>query len=428
MAFDFCKIQNVEGRLCLIDAGRDHFNHGGLLEIYVIPEGDIIAFPAYNFTFDETGAAILEGSILLRPGVSAYRFRFSPDSAGFSEPMEESDDGIFYDQLLTMMIPKDRPEITHLKHKMRFARYTFLYKDSNGIIKVLRKCRVKFDLESGKSLPDYNGHTLQARRKSIKPALHFADNLTFEDLLDLAELRFDYFQQLFVEGWQSGKIIELPQRPASDHSLIIYYNNALKLRQGDHYQVNGRQIILNFNEEIPEGGDAADVQIFYAYFGTGSAVAAFHQESATKTASYSSGELITLSTAPADDQHLIIRYNNYLTLRLGIDYTLSGNDITLLMGNDPTALDPDAFTIYYLSDGAPLSVSGWQNFTHAAPAGLASGSTFNLPHTPITDSLLVHMDTGATLRPGVDFNILNDEITILFYAEPGALFDCFYAY
>lgn len=429
MAYDFCTLANVEGKLCLINAGADQFNHGSVLETYVFLESDVVSFPTYNFSFDENGLAQLSGMIALRAGAEVYAFRYTPDTGSFTEGMNEADEGISYDQLLTISIPKDRPEITWLKHRMRFGRYAIIYRDANGLTKSMRDVRVKMDLNTGKVRSDYNGHVMYARRLMDKPALHFnlSPSLPITSLFEATVIALDLYQETLIEGWQTGKNITLPNIPFSPESAIVLYNSALKLKFGDHYTINGKVITLNFSD-IPEDGIAADIQVFYATNAPGTAIASFVQHTDTKTASYLSGETITLPSAPIDDQHLIAVWNDNLTLRLGTDYTLSGSTITLLFSGDPTPSDTDIFSFFYAVGGTAITINSWKQYIYTAPSALTSGFTFELPHTPIADSLNIWFDSNFRLRPGVHYNLSGNEVEILFDVDTSTIFDCWYAY
>lgn len=429
MAYDFCTLQEVEGKLCLINKGVDQFNHGSVLETYVFLEKDIISFPSYNFAFDNAGLAQLAGMISLRAGAQVYAFRFTPDTGSFTEPMGEDDDGITYDQLLTISIPKDRPEITWLKHRMRLGRYAILYRDANGLTKSLRNLRVKMDLNIGKVRSDYNGHVMYARRLSSTPALHFtlSPSTPITSLFEATVLAFDIYQETLIEGWQTGKNITLPNIPFSAESVMVFYNSALKLRSGEHYVVNDNIITLKFSD-IPEDGAAADIQVFYAINQAGTSIASFAQHAATKTVSYLSGETITLPSSPISDQYCLAVYNDSLVLRLGTDYTLAGDTVTLLFSGSPTPTDTDVFSFFYAVGGAALTINNWKQYLYTSLSAESSGFSFSLPHTPIADSLNIWFDSNFRLRPGTHYNLVNNEVTILFDVDANTSFDCWYAY
>ena len=167
----------------------------------------------------------------------------------------------------------------------------------------------------------------------------------------------------------------------------------------------------------------------YATNEIGTDIGAFTRATASKTATYSSGETIVLPSTPINEENLLVRYNKVLTLRPGVDFDLSGNTITLLWGESPTVGDPDVFAFFYATQQASaLLISGWKQYTYNQASAAASGMTFNLPHTPITGSLLIWMDDNLSLDEGVQYNLTGDEIEILFALDAVTSFFCWYAY
>ena len=428
MAYDFCSIQEVEGRLCAIDSGLDKLNQGSVIEALFFREVDIISQPSYSFSFDSNNAATLDGLLVLKAGAIGYRFRFTPDTGRYSETQQENDDGVTYDQLFTLSIPKDRPEVVWLKVRMRFPRYAVIYRDANGNVKVLRHQRVKFDLNTGTSRTEYNGHILSARRLTDSPALHWSitPGATLDSIYTAASLVMDTVFSSLPEGWLVGKQISLNAAPVSPESVLVIYNQAIPLRYGEHYTVSGSTVSLLFNDDV-DGGTPGTIHCFYATNLVGTAIGAFNRHLAIKSAAYTSGETITLPTAPTDSQQLLVVYNDVLSLRPGIDYTISGSTVTLLFDGDPAG-DQDTFDFYYVSDtGSALAITGWKQYPQPIISAQASGYTFDLPHTPITNSLLVRLD-GMILRPGTHYNLTDNEIEVLFALAADSRIDCWYAY
>jgi hypothetical protein len=430
MVYDFCEINSVESLLCAIDSGFNRMNLGGMNEAIFFPESYILSFPSYDFSFDAAKAANLNGSITLKAGANGYRFRFTVDTGSFTEPMDENDDGIFYDQLFTISIPKDRPEITWLKHRMSRGRYTLLYRDANGITKALRNLRVKFDLNTGKRAEEYNGHIMYARKAAELPARHWQLPPTdaLESIFQMANVQMDNHLVTLPEGWQAGKMIDLPFTPISLESIYATYNTSLILRPGTDFSLNGNTVTLNFNDDAITGSPG-ELLFFYAINKVGDGVSSFAQEVFSKTASYSSGETIVLSQSPADAEHLYIRMNRSLGLRPGTDFSLSGNVITLNFDGAPTPSDEDVFQVIYASlSSSPLDISGWKMYSHFSATGLASGSIIELPHSPIANSLLIRYENVLQLIPGIGYNLSGNEIEVLFDTHPKSRIDCWYAY
>lgn len=363
MAYDFSRIISIEGRLSLVNAGFDRLNQGSLVELLAFPESDILSVPSYSFSFDNNQAATLSGSLVLRNGAEGYRMRFSPGNSSFSETEQENDDGIFWEQSLTIRIPKDRPEVTWLKQRTRHGRYAMLYRDANGIVKFLRNQRVKLDLNTGNDRGGFNGHTLVGRRSSTQPAIHWSvsSGQSITEIYSQANINLDVIFYALPEGWQAGKVLELNHTPFNAHALEVVYNQAVSLRYGEHYVVNGQQLTLLFNDEV-QGGEEGTIYCIYGTQTSGAAVGAFAQERVVKSSAYSSGETLVLTNSAIADQQLLIIYNASIVLRPGIDFNISGNTISLLFAGDPGG-DQDTFDVFYAIDnGSSLSIMGWQQF------------------------------------------------------------------
>lgn len=429
MAYDFCEIAPVEGMLCAISDGYSRHNIGGMLEAIFIPESYILSSPGYRFDFDADKEAQVSGSIVLRAGATGYRFRFTRETGSFAEPMQETDDGIFFDQLFTISIPKDRPEVTWLKHRMARPRYALIYRDANGITKALRNLRVKMDLNTGRLPQEYNGHVLYARKASDTPALHWdlSPSAALETLFTVSNITLAAYHTSLAGGWQAGRKIQLPYTPVSADAVVAMYNNAIHLRLGTDYTVAGDMVTLNFSD-VADAGGPGELTFLFAANRIAADIAAFVQHYAEKTSSYTSGETITLPSAPADAGHLFITMNNTLALRNGTDYSLAGDTVTLLFAGSPTGGDPDTFQCFYATSGTALPIGGWKNYRHNMPTGAPSSTTFSLPHAPISNSLLAWYDNNLLLREGLHYNLTGDEIEILFDTAAKSSIDCWYAY
>lgn len=183
MSFEAHVLQNIDGKLCLINEGRDKFNLGGLSEIIFWEETETNVQPPFQFqdTYSVaqqndiyTKSFKLFPNIPISENVNTYYILCSPESADFKETITENDAGIIYEQVLTLNIPKDRPDLLWLKYKMRRGRYLFIYRDMNGLAKAIGRplegLRVKFDLDTKKKPSGYNGHIMTARRSSRVPA------------------------------------------------------------------------------------------------------------------------------------------------------------------------------------------------------------------------------------------------------------------
>lgn len=175
MSAQIVRLQSIDKKLGLLDEGLNRLNVGGLLELYCIIPSDISSFPTYNFSFDSTKEAKASGDIDLLADSEVYVFRFTPATGGFTEKMSEDIDGVYYEQLLSISIPKDHPALTWIKQTMRRRRFLFIYRDSNGLIKLLNKqnegARVKFDLQIGNKSTDFNHTSISILRNSRTPAI-----------------------------------------------------------------------------------------------------------------------------------------------------------------------------------------------------------------------------------------------------------------
>lgn len=175
MSFEASILRNIEGKLCAIDAGINKLNMGGVIELVAFEHNSVESMPDYNIDFNLDQKAIFSGNINLFEAAAAYYFRFSPETADFKETMRDDDNGISYEQLIMLAIPKNRPEIAWIKHKMRNPRYIFAYRDANGLTQLVGRpglgLKCKMDLNTQKTFAGFNGHNFTARRASLQPAV-----------------------------------------------------------------------------------------------------------------------------------------------------------------------------------------------------------------------------------------------------------------
>lgn len=436
MPYSFLELADVQARLCIVTDGRDHLNQGGLGELYVIPDAQVIASGSYSWAFGGPSAAITS-PLRLASGATLYRFHFTPETGSFTEPSQENDDGVYYDQVITLQIPKDRSSVTWLKERMRYGRYTCIYRDRNGIVKYLPGMRAKWDLDTKTKPDDYNGHTLYFRRASPTPALHIelpggiGSDLA-ADVFDIAVLRLDTHVVTQASGWASGQTISLPFSPIAPEAAIVMYNEALKLRLGDHYTLSANTITLLF-PDVPDGQALGTIQVLYPYYGSSGPIAAFARQVATRSTTYSSGTTIVLSGTPTDVEHILITLNESVVLRPGTHYTLSGSTITLLVGATLASGEQDVFDVFYATTGTAATIVGFRQHTFQESIALSSGHIFTLPHSPVAGSLLIWMNEALLLRAGTHYNLNDDEIELLFdvpastVSDPTVL-DCWFAY
>ena len=171
----------------MINAGTDHFNMGGLMELYLIEHNSVVSLPAINLHFLSGKSAIANGDITVATDVEAYYMQFTPETASFVEQLKEDDHGTTFEQMLVVTVPKDRPEVTWMKFKTARGRYILIYRDNNGQTKILGKIgkglRLKFDLDTKNEFSGFNAHVMTARRTSIEPAV-FWNLAASEPILD----------------------------------------------------------------------------------------------------------------------------------------------------------------------------------------------------------------------------------------------------
>lgn len=431
--FECCKLINVEGRLCAIDAGIDRFNRGGLIELMVVCNDSILSIPSYSFSFDENYSAVLDGQIQLSVDAEVYRFRFTPETGGFAESYQETDDGSFFDQLISVSIPKDRSEITWLKYKMRNKRYAIIYKDQNGIVKLLENQRVKFDLDTKRKPAEYNGHVMTARRSSLIPSTHFTltPGQTLEDIFLVSTLQFGFYQVAFPGGFAENQIIELPFTPVSDQATVVEWDQAVKMQLGTHYTVTQNKIRLKFSSG--EVVDPTTIHIYYVYQDQGDNVAGFNGYIHSLSAAYTSGQTIVLPVTPLTDESVYCTFNDVVTLEQGTQYTMTEATVTLLFGGSPSPSDQDVFSFFYPIGGSPLTINGFKQYVFKTTSALSSGFIIELPHSPIASSLMAWFDESVRMREGFSYNVSGNEVEILFdvaatSADNPTVFDFWYCY
>jgi hypothetical protein len=175
MAFELTIFKALPHNLAVVDAGFNQLAQGGLSEVYLILNNNITGFPSYNPQYDVTGKFQLSSTnITLAANSKAYRIRFSPETGGFQETMKEDARGTWFEKILKFDLPKDRPEVAWLKWRMRDRRYLVIYRDNNGLVKVIgdasKGMQFNFSLDTKTAHGDFNGHTMTGRLSTLKPA------------------------------------------------------------------------------------------------------------------------------------------------------------------------------------------------------------------------------------------------------------------
>lgn len=114
--------------------------------------------------------------------------------------------------------------------------------------------------------------------------------------------------------------------------------------------------------------------------------------------------VFTLSQAPADPNSLEL-YQDGIFQRPGIDYTLLGATITM---TTPPALAQDLWAKYVGTNSGTIS------FASEQPAGVVNGvnTVFTLSTTPTDANSLGLFQDGIFQRPGIDYTLVNQTITM----------------
>lgn len=405
MSARITEIKGIE-RLCQIAAGWSKMNLGGLIELYAFDERSIVKMPDYRFSFDAGKRYVLEGTIMLRKDAVFYRFQFTNDTARFTETQQENDQGVYYEQSLNAIFPKDRADLIWLKHTMRNNRYTLLYRDSNGIVKVLRNQRVKFDLDTGTTQSDKNRYGFQSRRLSKFPAPVLADPITDEEVIDdistaFEETTISFARQVqqYPAGIVDGVSIQMNQPAFTTRGYQVILNQAVYLKRSRDFVTSTEKITFKTNVE-----GASRIDIIYPVEDVADAIAGFGKYIETYTAAYAAGTSFQLPNEPISDEHLKIIYNDTLLLEQGTDYNRVGDTIFLLFDGSPTATDTDTFhCMFSHASGSSIDIQGWDNFTIRTTRDIEPNTAYKLKKLPINGSIEVYLNDAILLREGTDY-------------------------
>lgn len=411
MSANITELQGIAG-LCQIEAGWSNMNLGGLIELYAFDERSIVSMPQYRYSFGEEKRYALQGTIMLKSNATFYRFQFTHDTAGFEERQIESDQGNHYEQSLIAFFPKDHPEIIWLKHRMRNRRYAFLYRDSNGIVKVLRNQRVKFDLNTQIQQSQKNGHNFQTRQLSVTPAPVLLDPITGDEVLNNIVSAFEetfltYFSQFqnYPAGVRVNNVIQLAKPAFTGRSYQVYANKSMLLMPGRHYSHTDTTII--FRAKI-EG--ATEIDVRYVTEDVSDPISNFNKQIVTFDAPYAAGASFQLSSAPISPDNLKIVFNDSLLLRHGENFNLLGDTVFLLFDGFPSLSDTDTFHCMWTSTGgANLTIQGYSSFVARSTFDIVVGKTYKLRQTAISNSVEVYLNDAILLVEGVDYQVNNNE-------------------
>jgi hypothetical protein len=185
-------------------------------------------------------------------------------------------------------------------------------------------------------------------------------------------------------------VYSLSQAPDPDGFLFLYLNG-LFLRPGglDYTLADGNQIFLNFS---PETGD----QLEAVYSTDSLLVPPFSDVVPT-----GSGTSFTVSPTPVTGTVSLFR--NGLLQTPGVDYTISGSNITLTttIGSD------NLFAVYATSTSL---ATFFQEVPSPAPDG--SRTQFSFSQVPNPESLML-VKNGQYLVPGVDYFLSSPQTALL---------------
>lgn len=403
MSYQYRELTDVSGCLTNIEAGLDKFNLGGLIEVAIVPQVYVISMPT---TTEANGS--FSGTVQLLPGSRLFNVGFLPETGGFTEKMLENDAGVYYDQALTIQIPKDRPEVTTFKNTVKRGRYLIIYRDQNGITKLLHNMRIKVDLDTGKAPSNLNGHTLTASRSTTMAASAYtlpqgSDSVV--DAIEMTQLSL-YYQEFALPGGVSpGQELALLHPVLFNGAALVFLNQGLRLRPGIHYTIAGDRMTLDIRDNVDAAGPSL-IQVWAPAGLVGGVMNRPYTHLETITDSFVSGHQFTLPQTPIDTDHLILTHNQSFALRPGQDYTLSGDTVILLFDGDPLPGDPDTIQAMIWSEVAEnsaVTINGFAHFAYTV-SRIAQDDFFQLPNTPLPNTLYLRMDSGLLLLEGQDYN------------------------
>jgi hypothetical protein len=126
------------------------------------------------------------------------------------------------------------------------------------------------------------------------------------------------------------------------------------------------------------------------------------------------GSTFTLQYIPYNNQLIALYYNGIFN-RPGIDYTVTGNTITLLNWQ---ATAPKSLQAVYTTSG----IAALQSVITEAPTGVFPGTIYGLSRTPLNGQLIALYYNGIFQRPGfgMDYLVSANNIALLFTTAPGA--------
>jgi hypothetical protein len=128
----------------------------------------------------------LVGDIILKPGKTWGRIRFTFRTAGFNQPPKTDRRGTIYTHDIKGFLPKDSLEVSELMYQMNGQpRYAVLHQDFNGNLKLSGSQDYGLGFESRlstKNGPDgLNGYEAGFTGESLMPAYFYAGAIALSD-------------------------------------------------------------------------------------------------------------------------------------------------------------------------------------------------------------------------------------------------------
>ena len=160
--------------------------------------------------------------------------------------------------------------------------------------------------------------------------------------------------------------------------------------------------------------------------GGGSSNVAFSDQETPVGVTDGTNRAFTLANAPNPASSLIL-FRNGIALKLGGDYTLSGNAVTFVPAATPQS--GDMLLAWYRVAGSATNYS----FADAeVPAGVLDGSNraFTLAHSPNPSGSLVLFRNGIAMKNGADYSLSGAAVNFFQGAQPrtGDLLQAWYRY
>lgn len=145
-------------------------NMGGLRLLRVIPLDGVQSIPT------AVGHSIT-AAITLKPGASISDVFFTEDTGSFEEPAEIGEQGKLYRQRISVVIPKDAPEIADYVNLYDGMECICQYMDSNGFAKLIgslsQPLRFEASFNTGTTAEERNAYTFSYRGSSYHKAYFY---------------------------------------------------------------------------------------------------------------------------------------------------------------------------------------------------------------------------------------------------------------